>query len=65
MSISPLCKWKVARFTGDVVCQHGTSANMHCCNCHSGFTFDHMQHLLSCVDHLVRDCAACISQGRG
>ncbi len=25
---------------GDVVCQHGTAADVHCCNCHSGFLFD-------------------------
>jgi NAD-dependent SIR2 family protein deacetylase len=25
---------------GDVVCEHGTAADVHCCNCHSGFLFD-------------------------
>jgi hypothetical protein len=25
---------------GDVVCQHGTAMDVHCCNCHSGFLFD-------------------------
>lgn len=25
---------------GDVVCQHGTAMDVHCCNCHSGFVFD-------------------------
>lgn len=25
---------------GDVVCQHGTAIDVHCCNCHSGFLFD-------------------------
>jgi len=24
----------------DVVCQHGTAMDVHCCNCHSGFLFD-------------------------
>jgi hypothetical protein len=24
---------------GDVVCQHGTAIDVHCCNCHSGFLF--------------------------
>lgn len=24
----------------DVVCQHGTAADVHCCGCHSGFVFD-------------------------
>ena len=23
----------------DVVCQHGTAADVHCCGCHSGFLF--------------------------
>jgi hypothetical protein len=26
--------------TGDMVCEHGTAADVHCCNCHSGFIFD-------------------------
>jgi hypothetical protein len=26
--------------TPDVVCQHGTAMDVHCCNCHSGFLFD-------------------------
>ena len=25
---------------GDVVCEHGTAVDVHCCNCHSGFLFD-------------------------
>ena len=25
---------------GDVVCQHGTAMDVHCCNCHSGFLFE-------------------------
>lgn len=25
---------------GDVVCEHGTAVDVHCCNCHSGFIFD-------------------------
>jgi hypothetical protein len=25
---------------GDMVCEHGTAADVHCCNCHSGFLFD-------------------------
>jgi hypothetical protein len=24
----------------DVVCDHGTAMDVHCCNCHSGFLFD-------------------------
>jgi hypothetical protein len=24
----------------DVVCEHGTAMDVHCCNCHSGFLFD-------------------------
>lgn len=23
----------------DVVCEHGTAMDVHCCNCHSGFLF--------------------------
>lgn len=26
--------------TPDVVCEHGTALNVHCCGCHSGFIFD-------------------------
>jgi hypothetical protein len=27
---------------GDVVCvAHGTAIDVHCCNCHSGFLFNH------------------------
>ena len=29
----------------DVVCEHGTAMDVHCCNCHSGFLFD----LQACV----------------
>lgn len=25
---------------GDVVCEHGTAIDVHCCNCHHGFLFD-------------------------
>lgn len=25
---------------GDLVCEHGTAIDVHCCNCHSGFLFD-------------------------
>lgn len=25
---------------GDVVCEHGTAMDVHCCHCHSGFIFD-------------------------
>lgn len=32
--------WTVDEATGDVVCQHGTAIDVHCCNCHSGFLFD-------------------------
>ncbi len=24
----------------DVVCEHGTAMDVHCCHCHSGFVFD-------------------------
>lgn len=24
----------------DVVCEHGTAADVHCCGCHSGFLFE-------------------------
>lgn len=24
----------------DIVCEHGTAMDVHCCNCHSGFLFD-------------------------
>lgn len=27
-------------FDSDVVCQHGTAADVHCCNYHHGFLFD-------------------------
>lgn len=33
--------WTDNRATGgDVVCQHGTAADVHCCNCHHGFLFN-------------------------
>lgn len=25
---------------GDVICEHGTAIDVHCCGCHSGFLFD-------------------------
>ncbi len=25
---------------GDLVCEHGTAIDVHCCGCHSGFIFD-------------------------
>lgn len=25
---------------GDMVCEHGMAADVHCCHCHSGFIFD-------------------------
>jgi hypothetical protein len=28
------------RLAKDVVCEHGTAMDVHCCNCHSGFLFD-------------------------
>jgi hypothetical protein len=28
---------------GDVVCEHGTAIDVHCCNCHGGFLFDHKE----------------------
>lgn len=32
--------WTTEPTTGDVICQHSTAADVHCCNCHSGFIFD-------------------------
>lgn len=26
--------------SNDVICEHGTAMDVHCCNCHSGFLFD-------------------------
>jgi hypothetical protein len=26
----------------DVVCEHGTAMDVHCCGCHGGFLFDIM-----------------------
>lgn len=37
MIIQP--KWHKAT-SGDVVCQHGTAIDVHCCNCHHGFLFN-------------------------
>jgi hypothetical protein len=31
--------WSQAGPGADVVCQHGTAADVHCCNCHHGFLF--------------------------
>lgn len=33
--------------SGDHVCEHGTSVDVHCCNCHSGFLFE--------KDHICSD----------
>jgi hypothetical protein len=33
-------KWSRNEQSGDVVCEHGTAIDVHCCNCHSGFLFD-------------------------
>jgi hypothetical protein len=32
--------WSQADPAADVVCQHGTAIDVHCCNCHHGFLFD-------------------------
>lgn len=31
--------WWQADPEADVVCQHGTAIDVHCCNCHHGFLF--------------------------
>lgn len=33
-------QWHKQEGTGDVVCEHGTAIDVHCCGCHSGFLFD-------------------------
>ncbi len=33
-------KFHVDETTGDTICEHGTAADVHCCNCHNGFIFD-------------------------
>jgi hypothetical protein len=33
-------RWERESSTGELVCQHGTASDVHCCNCHSGFLFD-------------------------
>lgn len=33
-------KFTQASPDADWVCEHGTAADVHCCNCHSGFLFD-------------------------
>ena len=30
-------QWSQAGDDADVVCQHGTACDVHCCNCHHGF----------------------------
>lgn len=35
---------------GDIVCEHGTAMDVHCCNCHSGFLFD----INSCVCEICK-----------
>ena len=32
-------QWSQAGDDADVVCQHGTACDVHCCNCHHGFLF--------------------------
>lgn len=32
-------RWRTHE-SGDVVCEHGTAIDVHCCGCHSGFLFD-------------------------
>ena len=44
-SCAPQPKEQPIKFTkdavsGDMVCEHGTAMDVHCCNCHSGFIFD-------------------------
>lgn len=36
--------------TEDVVCEHGTAMDVHCCNCHSGFLFDSTACVCECDD---------------
>jgi hypothetical protein len=33
-------RWMRQTPDGDLVCEHGTASDVHCCNCHSGFLFD-------------------------
>ena len=42
-------EWRIERnFTRDEVCKHGTASDVHCCGCHSGFTFPQMTHDEDC-----------------
>jgi len=34
-------------------CQHGVACDVHCCRCHSGFTFDHMDHDIDCLYYQI------------
>lgn len=31
--------WSQASPDADVVCEHGTASDVHCCGCHHGFLF--------------------------
>ena len=31
------------RSAREMVCEHGTAMDVHCCNCHGGFLFDSSQ----------------------
>lgn len=39
-------QWSVSGHT--VVCTHGVACDVHCCRCHSGFTFKGIEHIGSC-----------------
>lgn len=45
---------------GDMVCEHGTAMDVHCCNCHSGFLFD--INLCVCNDK-PQPCPECDGKG--
>jgi len=42
-------EWKINPITKDAVCEHGTAGDVHCCGCHSGFTFPQMTHSEGCI----------------
>lgn len=42
----------------DLVCQHGTALDVHCCNCHSGFIFD-KDHECPSLDLGLYRCKIC------
>ena len=46
---------------GDLVCEHGTAADVHCCNCHAGFQFDYK----NCVCVFEDDDPSTVPEGTG